>query len=268
MDMGAVLSVTRININLKRRLKMRKLILTLVALFVFPSLSFPDVLDHVPAYDQGRSWYCTYVSEASVFGYWDQQGYDNLFDAAAPELYDTTAVWSEIEEMRSYHTMYLEDGIEDFADSKGYNFTATIYAPDRPQLYEPYNFNTIVNEIDEGRPVILTSRFFDQLPDTTGHATPVFGYDIRDEGNFIAYYMNWSEDEDILWRLFPEITYKDFLVTIEPFELLNFDISGGPGPITVSAVSNANPVPEPGTMLLLGTGLIGLAGWGRKKFKK
>jgi len=29
-----------------------------------------------------------------------------------------------------------------------------------------------------------------------------------------------------------------------------------------------NPVPKPATILLLGSGLVGLAGFGRKKFKK
>jgi len=36
----------------------------------------------------------------------------------------------------------------------------------------------------------------------------------------------------------------------------------------IVAAMAPSPVPEPGTILLLGIGLIGLAGWGRKKFKK
>ena len=43
--------------------------------------------------------------------------------------------------------------------------------------------------------------------------------------------------------------------------------AAGANSLTFSPVSG-NPVPEPTTMLLFGAGLVGLSGFGRKKFKK
>jgi len=43
---------------------------------------------------------------------------------------------------------------------------------------------------------------------------------------------------------------------------------GTSGAVVTGYAGNGTPIPEPATMLLLGSGLIGLAGFARKKFKK
>lgn len=46
------------------------------------------------------------------------------------------------------------------------------------------------------------------------------------------------------------------------------DFCFGQSVLTAYGESNSAPVPEPASMVLLGTGLLGLAGYGRKKFKR
>jgi len=65
--------------------------------------------------------------------------------------------------------------------------------------------------------------------------------------------------------------YTDLYRTLN----LDFGSSGFTGALNFSADTDnllypgdIKPVPEPATMLLLGTGIIGLAALGRKKFQK
>ncbi len=76
----------------------------------------PVVLDQVPAY----SWYhgCSPTAIASIIGYWDNKGYDNLFDASG---------WENIS--RRYE---VKEQISSTAHNAKYNPT-----PDNPTLPDP-----------------------------------------------------------------------------------------------------------------------------------
>lgn len=106
---------------------------------------------------------------------------------------------------------------------------------------------------------------------TGAFSSPVAGFGLEMEPNyFSAFILTLTlSDGTSLGQLVPGYAGAKFFgwsgADVTAMTLSSADGSGG---FAFGRMVEAAPVPEPGTMLLLGSGLVGLAGWGRKKFRK
>ncbi|MBN1787354.1 MAG: PEP-CTERM sorting domain-containing protein [Sedimentisphaerales bacterium] len=226
----------------------------------------------MPAY----KWYygCSPTAAASIIGYWDLNGYPNLFDAQGwdeirltenvkdqisspehnarynprpddltqPDSHNCIADWfrtsADFRDIGVSSYEYADDAFEGYADYRGYLFDA-YYEP----MYEGYDFvesftwMDLVNEINIGNPMMF-------CVDTTGnghadHSVSVLGYDDRGEdGLWYGCYTTWSEDETVVWQQFRPVS-----------ENYTWGVRFG---------HFVHPIPEPATLLFLSLGALAL----------
>ena len=176
------------------------------------------------------------------------------------DYYITPSIATTYDDISLYANLTFvgEDGYDYRLDEFTFNLTlptvvtSNYDVEENPELWIYYS-----TDLDPGDYFndILIAEFknpppFDDIPQGLYGGTITTGI----EGHYL-YHPDYCDEEEC-----EDVDFGPFYASFS-WEVIG-DQEPGPEP------GNGAPVPEPATMLLLGSGLIGLAGFSRKKFKK